>query len=128
MNERKAARSRALMSAMPEITKTGPVSASPTPYFAIASKSYFDPFTLHIYAALAQQERRMTAPSRGSQPPRRAVWCSTMPPCAANRDAALDRAETVRPVSAELASGHVGAQARRRRAVAPWLTRFPRCL
>jgi DNA invertase Pin-like site-specific DNA recombinase len=65
-----------------------------------------DPFTLHIYAALAQQERRMisdrtkaglaAAKARGAKLGNPAL-------AARNHDAAAERAESLRPVFAELA-------------------------
>jgi DNA invertase Pin-like site-specific DNA recombinase len=89
-----------------------------------------DPFTLHIYAALAQQERRMisdrtraglaAAKARGLALGNAAV-------AVANRNAAIERAEALRPVFAELAglSAHKAADALNRRSVAtptgaPW--------
>jgi len=65
-----------------------------------------DPFTLHIYAALAQQERRMIADRTRAglaAAKARGVVLGNAALAAANRDAAAERAEALRSVFAELA-------------------------
>jgi DNA invertase Pin-like site-specific DNA recombinase len=72
------------------------------------------PFTLHIYAALAQQERRMIADRTRAglaAAKARGVVLGNPALAAANRDAAVERAEALRSVFAELAgmSTHAAA-------------------
>lgn len=72
-----------------------------------------DPFTLHIYAALAQQERKMisdrtraglaAAKTRGTNRRGEPLVLGNAELAKANRDAAAERAEALRPVFAELA-------------------------
>ena len=81
-----------------------------------------DPFTLHIYAALAQQERRMIADrTRAGLAAAKAHGVKLGNPALAarNRDAAAERAESLRPIFAELGglSAHKAAAELDRRAV-----------
>jgi DNA invertase Pin-like site-specific DNA recombinase len=65
-----------------------------------------DPFTLHIYAALAQQERRMIADRTRAglaAAKARGVKLGNPSLAAANRNAAAERADALRHVFAELA-------------------------
>jgi Resolvase, N terminal domain len=65
-----------------------------------------DPFTLHIYAALAQQERRMIADRTRAglaAAKARGVKLGNPALAARNRDGAVERAEALRPVFAALA-------------------------
>jgi DNA invertase Pin-like site-specific DNA recombinase len=65
-----------------------------------------DPFTLHIYAALAQQERRMIADRTRvglAAAKARGVKLGNATLAAANRNAAADRAEALRAVFVETA-------------------------
>ena len=82
-----------------------------------------DPFTLHIYAALAQQERLMisqrtrvglaAAKARGTNKKGEPLVLGNAELAKANRTAALDRAETLRPefVAAITMSAHKVADA-----------------
>jgi DNA invertase Pin-like site-specific DNA recombinase len=66
-----------------------------------------DPFTLHIYAALAQQERRMIADRTRvglAAAKARGVKLGNATLAAANRNAAADRAEALRAVFTETAA------------------------
>ena len=89
-----------------------------------------DPFTLHIYAALAQQERLMISQRTRvglAAAKARGVQLGNADLAKANRGAALDRAETLRPVFAETAgmSAHKAADVLNSRRIAtptgrPW--------
>src|SRR5262245_44675661 len=73
-----------------------------------------DPFMLHIYAACAEQERRKiaertrqalaAAKARGTNKRGEPLVLGNAALAKANRDAAAERAEALRPVFAELAS------------------------
>ncbi len=82
-----------------------------------------DPFTLHIYAALAQQERRMIADRTRAglaAAKARGVVLGNATLAKINRDAAAERAEALRSVFAELAgmSTHVAAAELDKRGIA----------
>jgi DNA invertase Pin-like site-specific DNA recombinase len=82
-----------------------------------------DPFTLHIYAALAQQERRMISDRTRAglaAAKARGVVLGNTAVAQANHEAAAERAEALRPVFVELAgmSAHKMADALNSRNVA----------
>jgi DNA invertase Pin-like site-specific DNA recombinase len=75
------------------------------PFIVTALGRNVDPFTLHIYAALAEQERRMISQrtSAGLQAAKqRGVRLGNRAIADANRDEARARAEALRPVFSEL--------------------------
>jgi len=84
-----------------------------------------DPFTLHIYAALAEQERRMIADrTRAGLAAAKAKGVKLGNPALAaqNRDAAAERAEALRPIFEELAglSTRAAAAELTKRTGKPW--------
>jgi hypothetical protein len=89
-----------------------------------------DPFTLHIYAALAQQERLMISQRTRvglAAAKARGVQLGNADLAKANRGAALERAEALRPVFVETAdlSAHKAADVLNSRQIAtptgrPW--------
>jgi DNA invertase Pin-like site-specific DNA recombinase len=76
------------------------------PFIVTALGRNVDPFTLHIYAALAEQERRMISQrtKAGLQAAKeRGVVLGNKKLGAENKKAAAERAEALRPVLVELA-------------------------
>src|SRR3954453_17598027 len=76
------------------------------PFIVTALGRNVDPFTLHIYAALAEQERRMISErtKAGLQAAKaRGVVLGNPKAAADNKKAAMARAESLRPVLIELA-------------------------
>ena len=75
------------------------------PFIVTALGRNVDPFTLHIYAALAEQERRMISQrtKAGLQAAKaRGVVLGNAKLGAENKQAALERAEALRPILTEL--------------------------
>ena len=76
------------------------------PFIVTALGRNVDPFTLHIYAALAEQERRMISQrtSAGLQAAKvRGVKLGNQKLADANREAAAERDAAIEPVMRELA-------------------------
>lgn len=85
------------------------------PFIVTALGRNVDPFTLHIYAALAEQERRMISQrtSAGLQAAKaKGVKLGNQSLADANRAAAKARAEALRPVLKELAGQSANAIAK----------------
>ena len=85
------------------------------PFIVTALGRNVDPFTLHIYAALAEQERRMISQrtSAGLQAAKaKGVKLGNQQVAAANAAAAKARAEALRPVLEELAGQSANAIAK----------------
>ena len=85
------------------------------PFIVTALGRNVDPFTLHIYAALAEQERRMISQrtSAGLQAAKaRGVKLGNQQVADANRAEAKIRAEALRPVLRELAGQSANAIAK----------------
>lgn len=75
--------------------------AQKVPFIVAALGRDADPFMLHIYAALAEQERRMISERTKAglaQAKHRGVRLGNARQAATNRDAARERAEALRPV------------------------------
>jgi DNA invertase Pin-like site-specific DNA recombinase len=93
------------------------------PFIVAELGSNVDPFTLHIYAALAQHERRMIADRTKAglaAAKARGVKLGNAKLAVENQAAALSRAETLRPVFADLGglSAHKAADALNGRRIA----------
>ena len=89
--------------------------AQRVPFIVTALGRNVDPFTLHIYAALAEQERRMISQrtSAGLQAAKaKGVRLGNQEAADANRAAAKERAEALRPVFEELAGQSANAIAK----------------